>query len=35
MDMTVFAELPRETVKWFVWTALLIGILAGVLRRRR
>jgi hypothetical protein len=33
--MTLFAELSREAMRLAVWAALVVGFIAGVLRRRR
>ncbi len=33
--MHVFAELPRETLEWFLWAAIAAGLIIGVLRGRR
>jgi hypothetical protein len=33
--MTVFAELSKDAMKIAVWAGLVVGFLAGLLRRRR
>jgi hypothetical protein len=33
--MTVFAEMSKQACKLFLLAALLVGFIAGVLRRRR